>query len=158
MRLALLCVSGFLLSGSVLCGCYCSHQASDAGALADSGRDGGADSGAIDAGHDAGRDAGPPWIPPPGVCTPPPEWSVNRFPMDNQMNRDQQQADRALLSECYPGEACASVRFTVGADGTVDSTEPDESTTQECADLALLGLCLPTFIDAGEGEARGCGV
>ena len=139
----------------LLVGCYQSHQpeappvSRDAGARVDSGP--------RDSGHDAGFDASL-FVPPPGVCTPPLEWRVDRFPGDTQAIRDQQHVERTLLRTCYPGESCIRVVFTVDPDGRLSSTTADEEYQQECAERALLGLCLPTFIEAGEGEASGCGV
>ncbi|HHH29970.1 MAG TPA: hypothetical protein ENK57_16720 [Polyangiaceae bacterium] len=146
-QLALVC----LVLGT-LGGCYAAHRPApsaraDAGSRIDSG---------FDAGRDAGVDAGPPYEPPPGVCRPPDEWRTARVPGDTQRQRDIDQATGALSARCNPGESCTSVELEVAADGVVVATTPDESTTQECADETLLGLCLPTLAD-GIAEIRVCG-
>ena len=138
-------------------GCYCSHPVTDdAGPGSDAGADGGHDAGG-DAGQDAGWDASV-FEPPPGVCTPPLEYARDRFPGDTQRSRDDDQARSALFRECSPGESCVRATFTVGADGRVDGVTATDPSDTACVEAALVGLCLPTYLDDGGGPAEGCGL
>ena len=56
------------------------------------------------------------------------------------------------------GEACLYAGFIVGRDGRVNSVTADPESDQECAETALLGLCVPTFVELAGGEATACGI
>ena len=113
-----------------------------------------------DAGVDAGMDSGlPPWEPPPGVCVPPLEQRRPRSSRDTQERRDLDAVSAALFRMCSPGEGCGRVTFEVGADGRVSRIEDAEGDVdRECAEEALLSLCVPALAGEPSTEVNVCGV
>lgn len=143
-----------LLGALLLGGCYQSHGLDPDVRPPDSGV------AMPDAGVDAGMDSGlPPWEPPPGVCVPPLEQRRPRSSRDTQERRDLDAVSAALFRMCSPGEGCGRVTFEVGADGRVSRIEDAEGDVdRECAEEALLSLCVPALAGEPSTEVNVCGV